>query len=433
MITTAFINIWGNLVGAIAWNSKDETASFEYDPSFKSKGLEISPIKMPITNQNAVFSFPELRNNNTFKGLPGLLADVLPDKYGNAIINAWLQKNNRPSNSLNPVEILCFIGNRGMGALEFNPNHPKPDDKDFELEINSLVQIAEKILQERQDFNSSFSKTDDKNLYDLLKIGTSAGGARAKAVIAYNPKTKQVRSGQAQIPEGFEHWLIKFDGVTDTQFGASSGYGRVEMAYYLMAKQAGIIMEDCQLFEEHGRAHFMTKRFDRVGNEKLHMQSFCGLQHYDFNEVNSFSYEQLFETMRLLGLPYTDAQQLFTRMVFNVMARNCDDHTKNFAFLMDKSGVWRLSPAFDVCHAYRPNSPWVSQHALSIEGKRSDIKINDFVNLATKMNIKKPLEIIEQVRNAVSDWQHYAKEFEVDESLAKAIEGTLFFKKGLKF
>jgi serine/threonine-protein kinase HipA len=423
MITTAFIHIWGHRVGAIAWNNSTGTAGFEYDSSFRQLGLELSPLKMPL-NRNAVFSFPELRNSNTFKGLPGLLADVMPDKYGNAIINSWLQKNNRPSNSLNPVEILCFIGKRGMGALEFEPNNAETEMQDVDLEISSLVHIAEQILQEKQDFNSSFSKTDDKHLYDLLKIGTSAGGARAKAVIAFNPKTKQVRSGQADIPKGFEHWLFKFDGVMDQQFGASSGYGRVEMAYYLMAKAAGITMQESQLFEENGRAHFMTKRFDRVGNEKLHMQSFCGLQHYDFNEVNSFSYEQLFETMRLLGLPYTDARQLFTRMVFNVMARNCDDHTKNFAFLMDKNGKWSLSPAFDVCHAYRPNSPWVSQHALSIEGKRTDFDVKDFINLATKMNIKKPLEMIEQVRNAVGDWQKYAKEVEVDESLAKAIAKT---------
>jgi len=426
MITTAFIHIWGHRVGAIAWNNSTGTAGFEYDSSFRQLGLELSPLKMPL-NRNAVFSFPELRNSNTFKGLPGLLADVMPDKYGNAIINSWLQKNNRPSNSLNPVEILCFIGKRGMGALEFEPNNAETEMQDVDLEISSLVHIAEQILQERQDFNSSFSKTDDKHLYDLLKIGTSAGGARAKAVIAFNPNTKQIRSGQAEIPKGFEHWLFKFDGVMDQQFGASSGYGRVEMAYYLMAKAAGITMQESQLFEENGRAHFMTKRFDRVGNEKLHMQSFCGLQHYDFNEVNSFSYEQLFETMRLLGLPYTDARQLFTRMVFNVMARNCDDHTKNFAFLMDKNGKWSLSPAFDVCHAYRPNSPWVSQHALSIEGKRTDFDVKDFINLATKMNIKKPLEMIEQVRNAVGDWQKYAKEVEVDESLAKAIAKTLLY------
>ena len=426
MITTAFIHIWGHRVGAIAWNNSTGTAGFEYDSSFRQLGLELSPLKMPL-NRNAVFSFPELRNSNTFKGLPGLLADVMPDKYGNAIINSWLQKNNRPSNSLNPVEILCFIGKRGMGALEFEPNNAETEMQDVDLEISSLVHIAEQILQEKQDFNTSFSKTDDKHLYDLLKIGTSAGGARAKAVIAFNPKTKQVRSGQADIPKGFEHWLFKFDGVMDQQFGASSGYGRVEMAYYLMAKAAGITMQESRLFEENGRAHFMTKRFDRVGNEKLHMQSFCGLQHYDFNEVNSFSYEQLFETMRLLGLPYTDARQLFTRMVFNVMARNCDDHTKNFAFLMDKNGKWSLSPAFDVCHAYRPNSPWVSQHALSIEGKRTDFDVKDFINLATKMNIKKPLEMIEQVRNAVGDWQKYAKEVEVDESLAKAIAKTQLY------
>lgn len=426
MITTAFIHIWGHRVGAIAWNNTTGIAGFEYDSSFRQLGMELSPLKMPLNN-NAIFSFLELRLSNTFKGLPGLLADVMPDKYGNAIINSWLQKNNRPSNSLNPVEILCFIGKRGMGALEFEPNNAETEVKDVDLEISSLVHIAEQILQEKQDFNTSFSKTDDKNLYDLLKIGTSAGGARAKAVIAFNPKTKQVRSGQAEIPNGFEHWLFKFDGVTDQQFGASSGYGRVEMAYYLMAKQAGIIMEDCQLFEEHGRAHFMTKRFDRQGNEKLHMQSFCGLQHYDFNEVGLYSYEQLFETMRLLGLPYSDAQQLFLRMIFNVMARNCDDHTKNFAFLMNKMGVWRLSPAFDVCHAYRPNSPWVSQHALSIEGKRTEFEIKDFISIADKMNIKKPMQLIEQVRSAVADWQKFANDVEVEKELAKAIEKTLLY------
>lgn len=428
MISTAYIHIWGNLVGAIAWNSSNGTASFEYDSTFKLKNLEVSPLKMPLISQKSVYSFPELRNVNTFKGLPGLVADVLPDKYGNAIINAWLQKNNRPSNSLNPIEMLCFIGNRGMGALEFSPMQPKPDEQVHELELKSLVQIADRILQDRQDFKSELNNEDEKKLYDLLKIGTSAGGARAKAVIAYNQKSKEIRSGQSVAPVGFEHWLIKFDGVADTQFGASSGYGRVEMAYCLMAKAAGIEMNDCQLFEEHGRAHFMTKRFDRQGSEKLHMQSFCGLQHYDFNDVGLYSYEQLFETMRLLGLPYSDAQQLFTRMVFNVMARNCDDHTKNFAFLMDRKGVWSLSPAYDICHAYRPNSPWVSQHALSIEGKRTDFKIKDFMSLADKMNIKKPMQLIEKVRSAVADWQKFAKEVEVEMNLAKAIEETLLYK-----
>lgn len=428
MITTAFIHIWGERIGAIAWNETSGLGSFEFDNNFKVKAWDVSPLKMPISSVGgSVFSFPENRNSNTFKGLPGLLADVLPDKYGNTIINAWLQNNNRPSDSLNPVEMLCFIGNRGMGALEFEPNNPMADEKSIDLEISSLVDIAEQILQQRNDFSSALKIEDEKSLHDILKIGTSAGGARAKAIIAFNAKTGNVKSGQTNIPDGYEHWLIKFDGVTDSQFGVSLGYGRVEMAYYLMAKAAGINMSECRLFEEKGRAHFMTKRFDRIGNEKLHLQSFCALQHFDFNEVNLYSYEQLFETMRLLSLPYSAAEALFRRMVFNVMARNCDDHTKNFAFLMDKNGLWQLSPAFDICHAYRPNSQWVSQHALSIGGKRKGFLAQDFITLANKMNIKKPKEIIEQVRNAVSNWRNFANEVAVDLDLTKAIERTLLY------
>ncbi len=427
MITTAFIHIWGNRVGAIAWNPNTGTGSFEFDKSFKSLNLDISPLKMPISS-SAIFSFTELRNSNTFKGLPGLLADVLPDKYGNAIINAWLQKNKRPSNSLNPIEMLCFIGTRGMGALTFEPNNPIAEDKIFDIEMSSLIAIAEQILSDKVNFKAKLNANDTQSLQTILKIGSSAGGARAKAIVAYNAKNGKIKSGQSIVPKGFEHWIMKFDGIADSQFGASKGYGRVEMAYYLMATSAGINMTSCTLYEENGRAHFMTKRFDREGNEKLHMQSFCALQHYDFNEVNSYSYEQLFETMRLLNLPYSDAQQLFRRMVFNVLARNCDDHTKNFAFLMNKNGQWSLSPAFDICHAYRPQSTWVSQHALSIEGKRTDFELKDFVNLAANMNIKKPLEIIEEVKQAVAQWQHFAKQVEVDKTLTKAIESTLLYK-----
>ncbi len=427
MVQSALIYLWNYRVGAIAWNKNNGIGSFEYDPEFISLNLDLSPIKMPLSNKQ-IYSFPEHRNNNTFKGLPGLVADVLPDKYGNALINAWLQKNKRPSNSLNPIETLCFIGNRGMGALEFKPANPQTEESDSDIEISTLVKIAEQIMQEKKVFTSKLSKNEEKNIYDILKIGTSAGGARAKAIIAYNAKTNQVKSGQSIAPDGFEHWLIKFDGVTDKQFGASNGYGRVEMAYHLMAKDAGIIMNDCQLFEENGRAHFMTKRFDRILNEKIHMQSFCGMQHYDFYDVGMHSYEQLFETMRTLNLPYTDAQQLYTRMVFNVLARNCDDHTKNFAFLMPKNGEWKLSPAFDICHAYRPNSPWVSEHALTIENKRTDFELKDFIEFANKLNIKKPKETIEKVLHVVNQWEQYAKKIDVDKKLTKAIGNTLIKK-----
>jgi serine/threonine-protein kinase HipA len=259
-----------------------------------------------------------------------------------------------------------------------------------------------------------------------LKIGTSAGGARAKAVIAFNPDTKEIRSGQADAPKGFTHWLLKFDGVTDQQLGTSSGYGRVEMAYYLMAKEAAIEMAECRLLEENDRAHFMTKRFDREhGKGKIHVQSFCAIAHNDFNEINSFSYEQLFETMRSMLLPYTDAEQLYRRMIFNVMARNCDDHTKNFSFIMDKTGQWKLAPAFDVCHSYRPDSTWVSQHSMSINGKRQNITRNDLLQVAQKMNIKKADTIINQVQEAVSKWDEFAIQTKVKKDLKEAIAKTL--------
>ena len=427
MITTAFITIWNQRVGAIAWDSDTGLGSFEYDSSFLKTNWNLSPIKMPIENANRrIFTFTELRDIKTFRGLPGLLADVLPDKYGNALINTWLTRNGRASDSLNPVETLCFIGQRGMGALEFEPVTQKTPNTSSKIEINSLVEVAEKILAGRKDFSSNLKANEEKALLDILKIGTSAGGARAKAVIAYNPKTKEVRSGQADAPKGFAHWLIKFDGVTDKQFGASSGYGRVEMAYNVMAKNAGIEMTECRLFEENGRAHFMTKRFDRVdGKEKLHVQSFCAMQHYDFNEVYLYSYEQLFETMRMLGLPYPQAEQLYRRMVFNVMARNCDDHTKNFMFIMDKKGTWKLSPAYDVCHAYRPNSEWVSQHALSLNGKRNTITKADLLQVAKQMNIKKAEAIIKQISAVVSNWNSYADEVKVEKKLKQAIQKTL--------
>lgn len=427
MITTAFINIWNKRAGAIAWNSETGLGSFEYDAAFLKNNWDLAPVKMPIEGaERRIFTFPELRDTTTFKGLPGLLADILPDKYGNAIINAWLARQGRPSNSLNPVEMLCFIGNRGMGALEFEPVRPKTNNSVSKIEIGSLIEVAEGILSGRKDFSTNLTRDEEKALLDILKIGTSAGGARAKAVIAYNSGSREVLSGQTDAPKGFTHWLIKFDGVTDTQFGASSGYGRVEMAYHLMALDAGIEMTQCKLLEENGRAHFMTRRFDRKpGKGKLHVQSFCALQHYDFNEVSLYSYEQLFETMRLLGLPYPQAEQLYRRMVFNVMGRNCDDHTRNFAFVMDKKGKWKLSPAYDVCHAYRPGSEWVSQHALSVNGKRKNINKGDLLEVAKQMNVKKAKDITGQISGIIGNWEIYADKVAVDPQLKRAIGKTL--------
>jgi len=402
-------------------------ADFEFDPEFFQYQLNVAPLKMSIENaKGQIFSFPELAESSTFKGLPGLLADILPDRYGNALINAWLARVGRPSGSMNPVEMLCFTGKRGMGALEFEPVVPKSANQASKVEIGSLAEVAQQILSGRQFFQTDLSHDEQKALSDILKIGTSAGGARAKAVIAYNPETGEVRSGQAQAPEGFSQWLLKFDGVDDSQFGATSGYGRVEMAYYLMAVDCGIEMMECRLFEENGRAHFLTRRFDRLANnEKLHVQTFCAMMHYDFNDIYSYSYEQLFQTMRLLRLTYPEAEQMFRRMVFNVMAQNCDDHTKNFAFTMNQSGEWKLAPAYDVCHAYRPGSAWVSQHALSINGKRQGITRNDLLEIGRQMNVKKAPAIVGQVAEVVARWNEFAEQTQVESPLRDAIGKTL--------
>jgi serine/threonine-protein kinase HipA len=280
MVDVAEVKIWGELVGAVRWDQQQQLGFFEYDPEFIKKGWDLSPIKMPISNGSMVYSFPELRkgrndSEDTFKGLPGLLADALPDKYGNRLINIWLAQQGRPDNSMNPVEKLCFIGKRGMGALEFEPAQIRTNKSTFSIELNSLVDVAKKMLTQRENFLTHINKKEEKAMQDILKIGTSAGGARPKAVIAYNPKTQNIRSGQGNVPKGFEHWLIKLDGVSAEQFGESSGWGRVEYAYYLMAIDCGITMSKCQLLEENGRAHFMTKRFDRDGNTKHHIQSLC--------------------------------------------------------------------------------------------------------------------------------------------------------------
>jgi serine/threonine-protein kinase HipA len=427
MITTAYINLWSKRVGAVSWNNDTGIASFEYEPSFLDTELEIAPIKLPISGaKKRIYAFPELKNSTTFKGLPGFLADVLPDKYGTDLINAWLARNGRGSNSMNPVELLCYIGKRGMGALEFDPIAPKGTNTATKIELDSLINIAQDILNGRKDFSTTLTKNEERALNDILKIGSSTGGARAKAIIAYNSTTGEIRSGQTDAPKGFTHWLLKFDGVTEKILGSSDGYGRVEMAYHLMAKDARIKMTECRLLEENGRAHFMTRRFDRENSKgKLHVQSFCALGHYDFKEVNSYSYEQLFELMRSMYLPYSDSEQLFRRMVFNVMSRNCDDHTKNFSFIMDREGTWKLAPAFDICYSYNESSYWVSQHALSVNSKRKDITREDLLSVAKQMNIKKAKNIISEIKAVISDWRKYANQTKVEDELIIAIEKNL--------
>lgn len=426
----AEVYIWKQLAGAVAWDPERGYGFFEYDPSFRKKGTELAPLMMPVSAKREVFAFPELRSReegalNTFKGLPGMLADALPDRYGHQLINAWLARQGRPPNSMNPVELLCFIGSRAMGALEFAPALRTESQRTDHVELNSLVKAAAAILHRKKDFTTDFGTNEEQALNDILKIGTSAGGARPKAVIAWNEKTGEVRSGQTRAPRGFRHWLLKLDGVSDEQFGESSGYGRVEMAYHDMATDCGIEMMPCKLLEENGRAHFMTLRFDREGAEtKHHVQTFCAMKHYDYNYVGSFSYEQLFQTMRELKLDYRDAEQMFRRMVFNVIARNCDDHTKNFAFMLKEGGRWELAPAYDICHAYRPDSTWVSKHALSVNGKRDDITREDLLTLGNAIRCKNAAEIIDATREVVANWPTYARRYGVRDDLEKTIAAT---------
>ncbi len=430
-MNTAYVKIWGELVGAVAWDEVRGIATFEYDPKFKNLDWELAPLQMPTQSAKRLFSFPALRKqadaaSDTFKGLPGLLADALPDRYGNDLIKVWLAQQGRSSESMNPVEMLCFIGTRGMGALEFEPATFGESKKTFSIEIESLVDIAQKMLSKKEIFSTNLQGDEEKAILEILRIGTSAGGVRPKAVIAYNEKTGEVRSGQTNAPQGFEHWLLKLDGVSDVQLGNSKGYGRVEMAYYNMATACGIDMMPSRLLEENGRAHFMTKRFDREGGStKHHVQTLCAMKHFDYYRITSFSYEQLFQTMRELKMSYPEAEQMFRRMVFNVVARNCDDHTKNFGFRLKRDGRWELAPAYDICHAYQPQHQWVSQHALSMNGKRTDITTQDLLTIGKSIKNKKAAAAIQEISATVSQWKKFADAVGVAPALRDEIDQTL--------
>lgn len=344
--------LYGIPVGALQWDTEYNRARFEYAPSFISRGIEPSPIKMPV-RRGKVYTFGEFSTSDTFKGLPGMFADSLPDTYGRALFERWLSMTGRQSN--NPVESLCFLGKRCMGALEFEPAIASSANTDQLFEINSLVEVAADALKQKENFSTNLSDDKKAAIAEILQLGTSAGGQRAKALIAYNKATGEVRSGQIDAPEGFDHYLIKLDGVSATAgFRETQNYGRLEYSFSRLVKKCGIDMTESGIIEENGRAHFITKRFDRQNGKKVHTQTLCGIAHYDFHLLHGYSYEQAFDVMRTLRLPYPQAQEMFRRMVFNVVARNQDDHTKNISFLMDKNGTWRLSPAYDMSYAYNP-------------------------------------------------------------------------------
>ncbi len=428
-MTLAEVQLWGRTIGAVSLEEGSQFAAFQYDPAFAQSGIEVSPITMPLDDRVHVFSgLPQ----KTFHGLPGLLADSLPDRFGNVLIDAWLATQGRTSESFNAVERLCYTGARGMGALEFAPAiGPKPQPAK-KIEINALVKLASEVLSQRQNLKTTFASASRKNaLNDILRVGTSAGGARAKAVIAWNRETNEVRSGQIEAGKGFDYWLLKFDGVTgnkDKELEDPKGYGAIEYAYYLMAKAAGITMSECRLLEEGGRRHFMTRRFDRLaGGEKLHMQSLCALAHFDFNHAGAYAYEQAFLVIRQLHLPMAAVEEQFRRMVFNIIARNQDDHVKNIAFLMDKTGHWSLAPAFDVIYSYNPGGDWTARHQMTMNGKHDGFTRADFRACAKSALMKRGRAeaMVEEVRAAVAKWPDYAEQAQVMNDWRKQIQSHL--------
>ena len=414
MSTIAEVRLWGTQIAAVTVDGPGAIASFEYTDAFVRSGIEIAPLMMPLADR--IYLFPVLAMES-FHGLPGLLADSLPDKFGNAVIDAWLASQGRLPGEIDAVERLCYTGTRGMGALEFRPAKGLQANESMQVQIDELVELASSVLQGRKELNASFKDEKKEHaLREILRVGASAGGARAKAVIAWNPQTNEVRSGQVKAASGFEYWLLKFDGVaenSDKELADPAGYGAIEYAYWLMAKAAGICMSECRLFEENGRRHFMTRRFDRLaGGEKLHMQSLGAMAHFDFNAAGAHSYEQALLVIRRLGLSMEDVEEQFRRMVFNVIARNQDDHVKNIAFLMDKQGKWSLSPAFDVIFSYNPSGDWTSKHQMSLNGKRDGFTMDDFKAVAETASMRRGRAeiIVGEVVDAVKQWRDFASQ-----------------------
>ena len=425
-IQTVKVNLWGTPIGYLH-QQENGLIGFQYDTDFIGSGIEVSPIRMPLSR--LTYSFPALPEE-TYNGLPGMVADSLPDKFGNIVIRRYLDSIGRSGDDLSPLEKLCYTGKRGMGALEYEPAREVVDINE-KVDIDALTKLAADILSNKESLHVA---DDNHMIAQLMQCSSSVGGARAKTLIAWNQDKNDIRSGQINAGDGYEYWLLKFDDIgnnRDKDSEPDSGeYTKIEYAYYLMAKACGIEMSECRLYRENGRSHFITKRFDRIGDkgEKLHMQSLCAMAHMDFNSPRVYSYEDAFQVMRQLKLPHGDFIQLYKRMLFNEFAKNYDDHTKNIAFLMDKQGVWSLAPAYDMTFSYRKGSPWVSAHQMLINGKADEITLNDLLAVADKAGIKQSnaKSCIEQVQNVVSDWNRFANEAELSVNQAE------FVKKNLK-
>ena len=398
------VRIWGHLVGAVARDDSVGAYVFEYAPAWRQRGIELAPLMMPVTGPQAKFVFPTLPEP-AFKRLPGMLADALPDDFGNALIDAWMARQGVARDRVTTLDRLAYMGRRAMGALEFRPAKGAHRESREPLQMKQLVETARQLIHG----DLSDDAQAQAALANIIRVGTSAGGARAKAVVAWNPETGELRSGQFDVAAGFEHWLLKFDGVgKDLELGAGAHYGRIEYAYYRMALAAGIDMQACRLLEENGRAHFMTRRFDRDGNKKHHLQSLCAMQHLDYKQRGTHAYESLFLVAERLRLDDGARTQLFLRMAFNVMARNCDDHTKNFAFLLREGHAWELAPAFDVTHAYNPVGEWTYQHLMSVNGKFDDIGRADLIAIGDRFSVPRMPALLVQVADAVASWPEFA-------------------------
>jgi serine/threonine-protein kinase HipA len=425
-MTIAAVTLWGSRIAAVSIEEDARYATFQYDPAFIRSGIEIAPLRMALRAQP--YSFPGLPQD-AFSGLPGLLADSLPDRWGTALVNAWLASQGREPSSFDVVQRLCYVGPRGVGALEFQPAHePRAASDAEDLQVAALVRLASEVLAEREEFVAELSENpDEEAMKAMLAVGSSAGGARPKAFIAYNDATGQVRSGQVEVGEGFRHWLLKFDGVKragDHGLADPQGWGAVEYAYSRMARAAGIEMTECRLLEENGRRHFMTRRFDRPdGGGKLHMQTVGALEHVSYNEPGTYSYEQLMLLIRRLGLGKRVVEQQFRRMVFNVVARNQDDHVKNVAFLMDREGAWSLAPAYDVVWAWKPGNLWLDSHQMSLGGKRDGFSVADLRAVATVAGLPRGRgeAIFAEVSDVVSGWRAIAEEVGVEGPMAEQI------------
>ena len=422
MVDAATVNMFGIPVGTFQWDNQYGIVRFEYDPSFVGRGIEPSPLMMPV-QEGRIYSFAGL-DRETFKGLPGMLADSLPDSYGRAMFDRWLALNGRTSS--NPIETLCFLGKRCMGALEFEPAMDISYDANAKFEIDTLVDVAREALSDKSSFGVNLNEDKKQAISEILRLGTSAGGQRAKAIIAYNKNTGEVRSGQVDAPIGFDYYIIKLDGVSaKAGLKETENYGRLEYSFYKLARACNIEMTECSLIEENGRAHFLTKRFDRKDGKKIHMQTLCGIAHFDYRLHHGYSYEQAFNVMRALRLSYSEAREMFKRMVFNVVVRNNDDHTKNISFLMGEDGTWRLSPAYDMGYAYNPEGGWTATHQMSVNGRFDNITRQDLISFAQQNNIREASLIIDEICDAVSQWPEIANKCEVPSKIIEHVSSNM--------